>query len=621
MSRWARALLPASLRRALRRRRGAEDANVRRGGEERQDHGVVDAAEWERAERASVERDWAEASERWERIVDDAGAAAPAKAWARLGQARRAQRDWAGAEEAVRRGRERHPDDAGLAIQAARVALRRHGRVAEDEQFEAKVHLVELAEVLQRARDRGSSTGPLLAALGDLHLALRRWPEALEAWDALVTRDPQRREEAELKRAVALRRLGDLPAARTTLEGLDHRRLSSSPARSEVRALSRALGREVSDQVASVARLRMVAGDVEAAEELLVGALLVRGYPEEIVERLRPVLRDLSGLLRAGHALAAGETTPNEDAVDARAPTVGAVVPPVLHVSGFLYSGSSAVTDFLRQHERVADPFGGREVGFLKKQGHVAELLRPDALQTATHPVVVAEVVLGSVLGFGQTGRPLVGFVARSADDTLRLVELLRHLISQLGLLWRRAAHAGRQLEEGEVADAVRDLLDRVMALLTPPSYVALCNNAIIAHDLRRATLFTDVQAVGVLRDPRDQFVSQALESPYPMACRDFITMMVDRYERFEAVLEAPELAGRVHAVAFEDVVSEESARLDLLRCVRLDPAQLVEDPAVFDPERSMTNVGIHRGHPRQGEIDEVQAALGPWYQRLTRQL
>jgi tetratricopeptide (TPR) repeat protein len=555
------------------------------------------------ARAATAAKDWPAAAVAWRQVAEDP-AATPlgAEPWAELSRARRLMRDLDGALGAVELGRAQAPGDVLLAVEHARIALRGYAASEEDERHRWKAALLAARTDLRTAREAGATSKPALQTAGDIELVLRRWQDAVDLFEELARRYPDRRDLAAVRRAEALRRAGDLVGARAALDEL------SAEAAADEQALLLADAVTAGEQVAAAnaamvrASVRWRAGEPGVLRAELPRALVGRGHPEDRVERTLPLLDDLEAFL------AAPEETPPPPVPD---PThlIGGARDAVV-VSGFLYSGSGAVFDLLRGLEGYHLPFGDRETGFLKKPGHLATILEDVTADRVPEPATVADAVLASTFGFGQTGRPLVRWSTGDDGYVDRLVAQLRWLVAELRRV--RSEGGGREQARHDAEHALRRFLDAYLADRTPVGTVALLNNAIIGHELHRIRLLSGGVAVPVLRDPRDQFVSQQLESPFAMGCADFVAMMRERYAALATSLADPELASRLVPVRFERFVTDESHRRALLE--RLGVAADGPLPRTFRPERSRENVGIHRSHGDRHEVERVAATLlGPF--------
>jgi hypothetical protein len=547
--------------------------------------------------------------ERWQEVLRASGDRAPAEAWAMLCRAQRRTGEVAAAAATAATGLERWPEDPHLALEDARTVHRLYRDSTEDERHVWKTRLIVAADRLTALRDAGKATKGAHITEAEISVTLRRWVHATDLWVAIADRYPDRRAGALLRAAEGHRRAGDLDDARRTLDAAESEIGDTPEYHAELSRLAQQTGRSLSDELTSLADLRVRLGHTGVLQTSIPEALRVRGHPQALIEQARPVVESLGRFVDAYQAAVCGAEHHALPAPTSAAPGPPVTARPCIFVSGFLYSGSGAVFDDLQRFEHVRPAFGGREVGFLKKPDNLGMLF--DAAASPPHPPLVARCVLASVFGFGQTGRPLLGYF--DGDEELAgLVERTTQLVSGLRRLWDGGTDGARAL--GAV---LSDFLDGLLTDLTPPGEIAVLNNAIIGHELDRLHLFARGRAVAVVRDPRDQYVSQRLESPNAMPHREFIAMMNDRYDALTRLTRDPELGPRIEVVRFEDYVTDprvrERTRERLFRDD--DPGPITGEG--FRPEVSRRNIGVHRDHPAQREIGAVEDALQARYGEL----
>ena len=567
----------------------------------------------------------------------------PAEVMRGLAQAHRMTTSYGSAARACQEGRRAHPDHPGLLVEDARISLYHYRRAGEDEQHAWKRRLLDAEQRLRAHEAAGKSTGEAELVLAELSLGLGRWQDAADRWAAIEVRHPQRAASACMKQAEAQRRAGDLRAAREALERVPAGERGQARFVAELDRLTTSLSRWSSNELGRHARLRYRLGDVDAAIEQVQSALALRGYGVDRMRHAASALGPIAALLheatdaprtsssgsavppredepvasssaaRSGGPGAGASTTPGPG----RAPTGGSG-PLAVHVSGLLYSGSGAVFDHLRCHPDVHTPFATREAGFLKKRDNIAELCAPERRDGETFPIAVADAILASVFGLGQSGRPLLELVG--VEHEAPLLTLCRRLTVELHREWSHARARGEPVSASGVNEALGGFLDALVELVAPVDTGAvLLNNAILPDQLGLVELFSNARAIAVLRDPRDQYVSQRLEFAFPMDCDSFVETMRDRAERLAELLAAGRLADRVRCVWFEEYVTDASLRRDVLSWLGLDPRARELDSDPFDPARSQANIGIHRDYEEQAEIARVRAGLADVYEALAR--
>ena len=574
------------------------------------------------ARQATRDRRWDDAVAAWERARSHLAGQVDADVLAGLASAHRSARRLATAAEIVAEGRAEHPDHLGLLIEDARVSITCYRRSGEDEEHDWKARLLDIEARLHRHRDAGSDSGQLIVVLAELSMALRRWQTAISLWQAVEAEIPHRRVQACVKLAEAYRLRGDLRAAREALE----RARQSSATRdtrhqdrtlAELRRLGASLGTWTGNELAAHARLRHAVGEHDVAERQLELAFRLKGYTAEQVLALQPVLGELTRLFGEGEALedgcAAATDADGEHAVTAGVPFEGRP-PGVVHVCGFLYSGSGAVLDMLRAHPAVALPFGTREPGFLKKSGNLTTLLEPP-VRFDDYPEVVAEAILSGVFGMGVGGRSLFELSGDLMGED-RFLEHTRSLVLAVREAWRDRAGTDTTAIADEVRTALRTYLDGILAaVVSEGEELAVLNNAIVAHRLQDLSLMSQARAVAVFRDPRDQYVSQLLEGAFPLDAPRFVEEMRFRHLEFERLM-GTSLGQRVLPVSFESFVRDADVRAGVVSWLGLEPAGQVAEQT-FDPGRSKRNIGIHASFADQRSVREVEAALGAVHERL----
>jgi hypothetical protein len=567
----------------------------------------------QRAKSAAQAGRWSEAELAWEDARLLMRPDADAAVLAGLARARRAMKAYSAATEVVCEGRDRFPDDFALLLEDARLSLHNYRRAGEDEQHTWKARLLKAEPALWSRFEAGTAGEKGLVVLADVSLGLKRWDVAARLWNTVETQHPDRRGEACLKQADACRRAGELRSAREALGRVPAESRGRRFA-TELQRLGASLSTWTSSEMAGLAQLHYSAGEPDAAATHALAALSVRGQVHAAAARLRPLVTDLTDVLRAVE----GGEPGSKDRAASTSTMVGDVVdrsghaPPITLVSGLLYSGSGAVFDFLRCHPLVHCPYGSRELGVLKGQGNLRALLDETARESAQFPRELATVLLASLLGFGQRGRPLWSHFADSDDAMSLYVDRSRALLRELHAAWCTARSSSRDIGSAEIEALIRDFLVAITAALVPPSAQAsLLNNALVAHQLDGLGLLgKDARALVVVRDPRDQYVSQQLEGAFPMGHPEFVQAMEARYEEVRRLVQRPGSGDRIAIVRFEEFVTSHAARARVLDWLALDCREpALEGP--FDPARSSRNIGIHRDFEDRAAVDEVGEALG----------
>ena len=613
------------------RRRAVPPATSRQGDGSGTSAGTAEAATLSAARQAAADGDHDAAVAGLRRLVDRDG---PVPVGVYLGLARSLsalERD-AEAVDVVGEGRARHDDPRLLALDA-RVTLRARKRAAEVDEHRYSEHLLRLDRQLRAAID-DEPRADLLVVHADLLAAFRRWPEVADRWGEVEDLAPGRGDQARLERARALRGAGAAPGPRDVLARVggawrEHPRYRRERERLADHGGQGEQGEQdhPADVLLEQALAERRAGQPDVARQTLDAALAARGDDDAERAAAGPLLAALAGAT-SPHA---GTTGPGPAAPTAptgtTGPTPAAPIAPTgttatgvgtILVSGLLYSGSGAVLEDLQGHPDVSLPFGAGEVAYLKKPGtNLTRLLDEDLRAPAAFDEAVVRLLLANLVGLGGSGAPLLGAVGAEPERRAEVLVHAARLATELQLAGRDAATAGRPVPIADVAHALTGFNARLLAALTSPGRVPLCNNVLVAHRLDHLTLFPAAHGVAVVRDPRDQYVSQRLEYAHAHPVEEFVELTRARLERLTHLVADPALAARLTVVTFEDYVDDAAVRARLWRRLGLDPARRDAAVATFEPERSRHNLGIHAGYPDQDEVAVVADHLLDAYRHL----
>lgn len=233
--------LPERLVLRLRRKARGVAHRARNRGRQRRDPVAMDDA-MAAAQHAMNAGDWPATVAGWESVLKRFGAAAPSKVYARLALAHRELGENQRAEEVLARGRDRYPDDAALAIEAAQLATltedwpqavarweeilnrfpdavswKTYARLSSAYRVQGEIGLG--AAVLEQGRARFPDDPNLATEWAHLAMVEERWQEAIVRWEDVLARfDQAATWKAYARLAIAHRELGSLDTAAMVLE-------------------------------------------------------------------------------------------------------------------------------------------------------------------------------------------------------------------------------------------------------------------------------------------------------------------------------------------------------------------------------------------------------------------
>jgi hypothetical protein len=369
-------------------------------------------------------------------------------------------------------------------------------------------------------------------------------------------------------------------------------------------------------------RTHIAAGRVAAAHRLAEATLC--GYPES-VELLDLRASTLDYLGQPGRAIGACLASARLrlaalDGLRRPPPELGS--DQRIFVSGFFYSGSGAVLDWLRGFDGTAkwSPVG--EMRLIKFPGGLADLAERHTRQGRLTIQDLVDHYLHLVGGKVTLVPPGVYNQREAVNRDSR--KLLAHratagylhacLTSFLELTEARVAGGltGEELE-AHLRESVRRALDAGAA--DAEADLLLVDQAVTAWRLPTARLVPPSTFVVVHRDPRDQFAEARAVAQQPGRPRttvdSFAATYRQQHERLHGTIDELE---RTHGhrfirVAFEDFVLDHAAESARLRTALDLHGRPLRKPR-FVPEQSRQNIGKYVGLLPPNEAASLAAAL-----------
>jgi hypothetical protein len=288
----------------------------------------------------------------------------------------------------------------------------------------------------------------------------------------------------------------------------------------------------------------------------------------------------------------------------------------VVFTCGFSWSGSGAVSDFLRGYAAIKDVSRSE---LIWTQGRRRFISLFDCLCEDLTPQVLLTFLTGTVLG---SPMPDVADPEHSNDHVWRSSMLglcVNNAISPMAyfgvveqFLERLAAAKGRH----DFIRAFMGMSREWFNLHSVSGHIMLVNNGIRAEKFELLKFFSGARSIVVGRGARDQFCARAIEGAHIRGTDDverFITMIERTREIYSSALKQHQgfpKAGPILQVQFETFVTEESVRDNVLDFVGLGSSSERSAKIPFDPLQSQKNVGIHTGWHSASDIALIESRL-----------
>lgn len=474
------------------------------------------------------------------------------------------------------------------------------GKFNEDARFSRFAAMVEIQQKIDEIQRKLPSPDPELTALGaELSMKLRRWRDAVSRWQGIV-RLGKSPSSFVGQSAIASAEVGNFrDATRFAAQVPSDRRVQGW-----VRVKADRWASEYLTQQGHAAR---ASGDGDRAESLLGAALSLKGRSRADIALLLPAL-DAIAEFRGGGAIQS-------------ASPLGEVShhPTPLFVSGFLYSGSGAVFDYLKDDPEISTSLGQGELGcFFGSYGPYKLLNQGRATRIREAANFVSWSLLGVLPPYGSAPAAPKG----ALSDALKEHDRLNSLID-FGMSFLDEIGSLGDGEEQSLRSALLRLNQSIFSLCDTSAKYTVINNSLRPYQLDLLDVMPECRYIAVVRDPRDQFVAQSLESPIPINLGSFIDQTKERYDIFFDYLKNGRYRGRIVMIKFEDFVEDSEVRSSLKDRLGLgvEFSENVNGNGInsfFDAEASRKNIGIYRQWSSSDDIARIDSEMAEHVERIS---
>jgi len=285
-----------------------------------------------------------------------------------------------------------------------------------------------------------------------------------------------------------------------------------------------------------------------------------------------------------------------------------------LFCSGFMWSGSGAITDFLSDSQEIHIAFNGRELTLFNYLNTLLGIFDSKCGEVSGRELV--SIFMGPIAGLLVDKSRIMPrrnsslFKAQwdaenNIDKQISVCHKFLDRISNLDIRSNENSHM-RILEyllifSNEIIDSI---------IKNDKKYTVF-NNCIFGFHAREMAIFENSLMISVRRDPRDQYVSQFYEMPpkdRPTIER-FIKVNRSRLMHYNRTVKFLELSDKLIEVFFEDFVLKEETRDELVKNLGLSWEKFNIKKS-FNPEASKKNVMIYKNFSNSSDIENIKKSL-----------
>jgi len=324
-------------------------------------------------------------------------------------------------------------------------------------------------------------------------------------------------------------------------------------------------------------------GDAESAKTILLGGLIATGIDHDLAKGVTAIYlkgacwESLDGLYSSMPSTHVSGDSAKEQ-------------PMPIVLSGFGWSGSGAVADFLKGHPRVNDIFSGREIGLWTGRYGLDRLYVHFTSKGFNRRVLLeflARHCFGHVFLAHSRGTKSFGGLWSKLNESQQW-----GFLGALGR-WLEALQKWQKDPVNPVLKPFQDFSTDILRLfIKHGDDCVLLSNCIPSDSIAGIRMFRSPAVIGSWRDPGDAYASKM--SAFPDNTLDLVgwkKQLMSRIDRY--------LAGKKEVVgyarlwmdlSFEEFVHSNELRQELLCHLDLHDEQM---KSTFDPSVSAKNIGI----------------------------
>jgi hypothetical protein len=289
----------------------------------------------------------------------------------------------------------------------------------------------------------------------------------------------------------------------------------------------------------------------------------------------------------------------------------------VVALSGFSWSGSGAVADFLRGRNGVAFPFGDTEVSLFEGYGNWStganKVLELATNGTPTEARQAAAIFLLSAVfplipaGNSPKTENADRWIRKSIFGVLRAKNMKFESIAPECMLFLSRIRAS--ITSTKIECALSSFLNSLLAHLSPGEKILVLNNAIHGKNIGLLRLLAngDGNAIGIVvhRDPRDQYVARCLEDRRraKMSPEAFVVSLKEEYQQYAVQRQDPLLNGKVLDIGFANFLNSDETRARILSRIGIEDNGTT---GTLRLEVSRVNIGIHRSFSTPADLELI---------------